>query len=119
MIANPDGSNRLQVVPTGIEPAWSPDGTRIAYASGPTFRTSIYVANVDGSNVRRATTPPDLNYSDEFPAWSPDGTRLVFQRSDDTSGQRPQRWVVYVVNVDGSRLLRVSPESLAATRPTW
>ena len=119
IIANPDGTGQVPFQPVGLYPAWSPDGKRIAYANGPTFRTSIYIANIDGSGVRRVTTPPDSNYRDEYPAWSPDGTRLVFHRFDFTPGNRPQRYVVYVVNVDGSGLHRVSPDSIASTRPTW
>ena len=58
-------------VARGSLPAWSPDGSRIAYA-----RTGeIYVANADGSGERRLTT---MREPVSFPAWSPDGRTIAF-----------------------------------------
>src|SRR5262245_17279780 len=49
-------------------PAWSPDGSRIAFASNRDGKTEIYVMDADGSNVKRLTN----NLSDDFsPKWSP------------------------------------------------
>jgi Tol biopolymer transport system component len=53
-------------------PAWSPDGTKIAFVR----RGDIFVMDADGSN------PTNLTYSQSMdnqgPAWSPDGTRIAF-----------------------------------------
>ncbi len=67
--------------PNGLDvtPAWSPDGTRIAFASnrsGGEF--TLWVMNADGSNPRELTAP--LAQADVFPTWSPDGSTLAFQR---------------------------------------
>ncbi len=62
-----------------VTPAWSPDGTQIAFASnrdGSDFK--LWVMNADGSNVRNLT-PPGAT-ADVFPTWSPDGRLLAFQR---------------------------------------
>lgn len=66
---------------TGLDvtPAWSPDGTQIAFASnrdGSDFK--LWVMNADGSNVRQLT-PPGA-YADVLPSWSPDGKLIAFQR---------------------------------------
>jgi TolB protein len=103
----PDGSGR-GLVPgqrgSTLDPAWSPDGTLIAFASDRDARRdpyddgpfSIYVTARDGSGVRRLTTPRDA--SDYAPAFSPDGRSIAFVRfAADESGAAG----LYVVALDG------------------
>jgi Tol biopolymer transport system component/alpha-beta hydrolase superfamily lysophospholipase len=52
-------------------PAWSPDGTRIVFASWREYDGEIYVMDADGSNPQKLT---DNWYEDEFPAWRPTPT---------------------------------------------
>ena len=61
-----------------VEPAWSPDGSRIAYvAPNPEAGDgSIYVMQADGTNPRAVLTGGDLR----APAWSPDGRRILTRR---------------------------------------
>ncbi len=59
------------------EPAWSPDGTRIAFVSSRDGNSELYVMDADGSDVTRLTTTTE---SEGNPDWSPDGTRIVFDR---------------------------------------
>lgn len=62
-----------------VTPAWSPDGSRIAFASnrsGGDF--TLWVMNADGSGARELT--PAGQQADVFPTWSPDGQTLAFQR---------------------------------------
>jgi Tol biopolymer transport system component len=72
-------------------PAWSPDGTKIAYVLD---RNAIYVSDSDGSNPVRLT--PAGVYDDD-PAWSPDGKRIAFSREDVQLGSQ-----IYVMNADGT-----------------
>ena len=65
-----DGTG-MQVLGAGIEPAMSPDGTKIAFVRD----NDIYVMNADGSGERKIVGNPHV---DEFPQWSPDGTTIAF-----------------------------------------
>ncbi len=83
--ALPDGSHRVQVSHgpgKDLDPAYSPDGTRIAFDSTRTGGGDIYVMNADGSGVVRLTTDPA---EDSQPAWSPDGNRIAFTRCGSTA----------------------------------
>jgi TolB protein len=59
------------------EPAWSRDGTKIAFTSNRDSRTHIFVMNADGTGTRRVT---NTQHSDDHPTWSADGRWIVFAR---------------------------------------
>ena len=122
-VVNADGTglrpalNRPEV---DDSPFWSPDGSKVAFIRGSDGRRHVYVMNADGSGERQLTTGPyDDQFSlgpfgafsstePEYDPWSPDGTRIAFDRWGDTFADRS---VVYVINVDGSGLLRLSDEA--------
>jgi hypothetical protein len=58
-----------------LAPAWSPDHSRIAFQSNRDGNWEIYVANADGTGVRRLT---DDDAEDGEPAWTPDGKSIAF-----------------------------------------
>ena len=60
-----------------VEPAWSPDGEQIAFASRRDGRSHIYVMSADGSGTRQLTSG---KHDDTAPAWSPDGKWIAFAR---------------------------------------
>jgi TolB protein len=93
-------------------PAYSPDGTRMAFWSNRDGNPEIYVMNRDGSGVRRLTNHPA---SDSSPTWSPSGAQIAFI-SDRTGVGRPQ---LYVMNADGSALRRLPVPESYVDRPTW
>src|SRR5512141_2365965 len=114
---NPDGSNRVKIssdpaVDDG-NPAWSPDGRRIAFVSvGTNTIMDIFVMNADGSNRMRLTHNQTRNF-DRGPAWSPDGTRIAF------SSELDGNFEIYVMNADGSNLVRLTNDPRVDWQPTW
>ena len=79
-IINADGSN-LTPVPTApggdFEPAWSPDGNRIAFTSLRDGHMQIYVYNLTDQSVKRLTnTPSDIDTRQ--PSWSPFSNQIVY-----------------------------------------
>ena len=77
-----------------IDPAASPDGTRLAFAS----RGWIWVMDLEDGGARRLTSGGEM---DARPAWSPDGARIAFVR-DDTR----DTWIVVVDAATGAEVLR-------------
>jgi hypothetical protein len=62
------------------EPAWSPDGRRLAYvAAGSGGASDLYVIDADGTHAGRITWTDGVD--ETSPSWSPDGKRLVVERS--------------------------------------
>lgn len=103
---DPDGSNRQLVIDAGtndIEPAWSPDGTKIAFKSdrSPSPNGGIWVVNADGTGLVLLTNTPDSGNAK--PTWSPDGTKIAFHSNrDGLIGS------IYVMNADGSNVTRLT-----------
>ena len=109
-VMNADGTNQHQVTAArtpnpdaGVVlsdrlPAWSPDGTKLAFVREGIFvDTGILTMNVDGSDPHVLVASPQPDRIDGF-AWSPDGTR--FAHSFDYVGQSGSH--IIVANVDGS-----------------
>ncbi len=92
------------------DPAWSPDGTRIAFASTRAGNQEIYVMHADGSNPVQLTQP---QYSDDCPAWSPDGTRIAFV------SLRAGNEEIYVMHADGRNVVRLTQHPSIDTEPAW
>ena len=60
-----------------VQPAWSPDGQKLAFSSGRDGTPHIFLMNADGTGTVRLT---DTDQEDEQPSWSADGKRIVFSR---------------------------------------
>lgn len=61
-----------------FDPAWSPDGVRIAFTSLRTGRPHIFVYNLDTGNLQELSAS---RYYDRQPSWSPSGMQLAFVRT--------------------------------------
>ncbi|MCL4694244.1 MAG: PD40 domain-containing protein, partial [Candidatus Hydrogenedentes bacterium] len=60
------------------DPAWSPDGKRIVFASDRTGDFDLYILDIETGDVENVTQ--DTESDDLEPAWSPDGTKIAFRR---------------------------------------
>jgi serine/threonine-protein kinase len=100
LVMNDDGAFPRQVVPgtSEINPEASPNGNRVAFMSQRQGGWDVYVANLDGSNLRRLTDDPA---NDGLPTWSPDGRYIAFV----TDREGP--WAVWVMRPDGSQQRRL------------
>ncbi len=91
----PDGSGLIQLTHTSYHesnPAWSPDGTQIAYGCEPEGNVDICLVNHDGSGAPINLTPGTPSH-EEHVAWSPDGTQISF------TANRDGRADIYILDV--------------------
>jgi TolB protein len=86
------------------DPAWSPDGGRIAFVRMVRDVPSIFVMRSDGTHRQRITSPPSERFVDSAPAWSPDAGRLVFARYD----RRFENAALVVVRLDDAHAERIT-----------
>ena len=84
-----------------FRPAWSPDGTQIAFASDRDGDFEIYVMSADGTNPIQLTH--NLWEIDAGPSWSPDGKKIAF-----SSYSHVLRADIYVMNADGSNVVNLT-----------
>jgi hypothetical protein len=116
----PDGSDRTRVhvdVPGFVGlPAWSPDGTRIAFDVNSFVdphpeagNSDIYTANADGTDPARLT----FEQVDYHPVWSPDGARIAYVHGYSGDQQ------IWVMNADGSNPQQLTDRKGPNTFPSW
>lgn len=110
-----DGSSPRQLTNApgqDFSPAWSPDGSRIAFVSERDGNANLYLMNADGSGQVALTTDP----SDELgPAWSPDGSHIAF--ISNRSGEP----LIYLMSASGgpARLLSPPETTITAGSLSW
>jgi len=91
-------------VATESPAAWSPDGSRLAFARRGETGLDLYVMNADGSNVQRLTADGANNH---YPSWSPDGRQIVFT-ANTSAGDSD----IFIIDVDFS-----DPANIGVTAP--
>ena len=108
LVMNADGSGRENLTSgpdDDTDPAWSPDGRRLAFVRSGVVPT-VYVVREDGTGLRRVTVGAS-------PAWSPVGGRIVFSRRVGRGSD------LYIVGVDGRGLRRLTRTVAPESEPEW
>ena len=111
--ANPDGTGLVQLTKNDLfefSPAWSPDGTKIAFDVVTPDDNEIYAMNADGTGRTLLADSPGY---DAGPTWSPDGERIAFV-SDRTGAPE-----LYAMNADGTGQTRLTQGASAFNSPAW
>jgi Tol biopolymer transport system component len=124
-IVRTDGTGDRQVVGLrATHPAWSPDGSRIAFvAGGQDGIPDIWVVAVDGTGLVDLTGAADPEpYAEENPQWSPDGSRLVLTgwvvAPEYGACCSPNR-ELFSIAADGTDLRRLTRSPLQEFFPAW
>ncbi len=111
--ADADGQRQREVVRSRepiLSPAWSPDGSKVAYVSFETGRPAIYVQELATGKREKVTGFKGLNSS---PVFSPDGKWLALVLS---KGDNPD---IYVKNLETGKLSQLTRHFSIDTEPDW
>jgi hypothetical protein len=95
-VMNANGSGQTNLTNNGVQdlaPAWSPDGSKIAFGSG-VLTWEVFVMNADGTG--RTNLSNNAAAIDSGPVWSPDGSKIAF------NSDRDGNFSIYVKNADGT-----------------
>ncbi|MFN3375488.1 MAG: Tol-Pal system beta propeller repeat protein TolB [Burkholderiaceae bacterium] len=112
-VADADGENAQSALTSPepiISPAWSPNGTQLAYVSFESRKPVVYVHEV-ATGRRRLIA--NFRGSNSAPAWSPDGRTLAVTLSRDGNSQ------LYTIDVSGGEPRRLMQSSGIDTEPVF
>lgn len=113
-VMNPDGGGNVNLTNSPEEaefdPAWSPDGSHIAFARD----RNLYTINSSNGTNERHLHAADSEVTS--PQWSPDGSKIVFAALFGGSGNG-----IFTVNSDGTNLTRLTSDAppMSDASPTW
>lgn len=113
-----DGSSVVRLTNSNFlehNPSWSPDSTKIVFASYRVHNWEIYTIETDGNNLRQLTENERL---DGAPSWSPDGKKIAFY--SDPDGRSVSRHIfVMDANGEGIRNLTGNTDLTKCYSPSW
>ncbi len=89
---------------------FSPDGTKIVFASDRTGNYEVWIADADGKNQRQLT---DSGNSAGTPRFSPDGNFIVYDAQNADASD------IYVVSIDGGAAKKLTESSKTNFLPAW
>lgn len=83
-----------------LAPAWSPDGTRLAFETNRDGNVEVYVVDANGGAAQNVSNFSQAN--DHGPFWSPDGQQLVFYSN------REGNWDIFSTTLDGQLVVNLT-----------
>jgi Tol biopolymer transport system component len=110
-VVNVDGSGLHQLDTDSVRPwwdaRWSPDGSRILFASERLQSTGpIWTIEPDGSGLTKVFEDPQGGFA-IHPIWSPDGSKIMFSLHPINDAFEHRDNAIYAINADGTGLTLV------------
>ena len=102
-----------KIVENAFDPAYSPDGKRVAVDASWAGPRRIWVLDREGHNPQQITTDTSEELSHIAPAWSPDGKKIAFQSLERT------KFNIRVVNLDSKQMDWITNDFRINLRPSW
>jgi TolB protein len=112
-VADADGENTQPALTSSesiISPAWSPDGTQLAYVSFEARKAVVYTHEISSGKRRLLASFPGSNSA---PAWTPDGKKIAVTLSQDGGSQ------LYLLNSTGGTPQQITQSDSIDTEPAY
>ena len=117
-IMSADGQQTERITSSSAEdfdPAWSPDGTRIAFVSDRADGAGdIFIMDVDISTGDAAVRLTNSDLLETAPVWSPDGTQIIY-----LTAITPSNYDLYIMNADGTEAHSLTTSERSEYAPAW
>ena len=113
------GNNQIDTLLQEFQPAWSPDGKKIAFSSNRNSLinnlniddSEIFVVDLGSFDIQQLTKARDYS---ETPDWSPDSTKIAFMSNRDGD------WDIYIMNSDGTgKDVNITNNTFSERFPSW
>ena len=101
------------LIEKAFSPAWSPDGSQIAFDAEWAGPVRIWVADARGRNARQITNDTSEAVNHVEPSWSPDGEKIVFRRREKSKSD------IQVVDLASSEVIWVTDDDYRDLNARW
>ncbi len=108
-----ESGRETRLIDEAFNPAWSPDGARIAFDASWSGPRRIWIADARGRNAQQITTDDSEAVAHVRPRWSPDGNKIVFQNIEGTKSD------VRVVDVGTRAEVWITNDFVMDLHPVW